>query len=236
MTTPTPTPMPTPTPSPMPPDHLLGLLQFSDGLFPAGAYAHSLGLEWYVQAGLTRDASGLSAFIAGHLQAAAAPGDAAAVKIVRLDPHRAFELDAQLEAFKPARELREASRQMGRQTLRVACQLAADPPLQDFYAAVAAGATPGHHAVALGLVGAALGWPTSELVTAYLYAAAAALANAALRLMPLGQLAGQRVLWELQPLILRLVQDLSGDLGGFAPALEIAAMRHETLEARLFRS
>lgn len=217
-------------------DHLLGLLQFGDGLFPAGAYAHSLGLEWYVQAGVINDARGLSAFIAGQLEATAAPCDAAALKIARIEPQRALDLDGQLDAFKPARELREASRQMGRQTLRVASQLTTAPTVAAFYATVEADATPGHHPVALGLVGSALGWPPTELVTAYLYATAAALANAALRLMPLGQLAGQRVLWELRPLILRLAQDIPAELGGFAPALEIAAMRHETLDARLFRS
>lgn len=217
-------------------ERLLGLLHFSDGLFPAGAYAHSLGLEWYVQSGLITDAAGLAAFIAAHLEASAAPCDAALLLSTCRDPGRAVEFDAELEALKPARELREASRQMGRQTLRVACQLLPEPALRAFYAQVEAGETPGHHAVALGLVGHALAWPPHELAVAYLYASAAALANAALRLMPLGQLAGQRVLWELHPLIVRLTREIPPEPWSFAPALEIASMRHETLDARLFRS
>jgi urease accessory protein len=58
--------------------------------------------------------------------------------------------------------------------------------------------------------------------------------------MPLGQLAGQRILWDIQPLIAKLSLDIQSareqDIWTFAPLLEIASMRHETLEARLFRS
>ena len=58
--------------------------------------------------------------------------------------------------------------------------------------------------------------------------------------MPLGQLAGQRILWNLTPLIAKLAADVQGktrsDMWTFAPALEIAGMRHAMLDARLFRS
>ena len=83
-------------------------------------------------------------------------------------------------------------------------------------------------------------WPAREMVSAYLYATSAALVGAALRLMPLGQLAGQRVLWNMGPLIARLADEAQNktqhDMWSFAPALEIASMRHAMLDARLFRS
>src|SRR5439155_26795791 len=63
----------------MSPDHaLLTLLQFADGLFPAGGFAHSFGLETYVQDGRVRDREGFEAFIAAHLEGSAGPADAAA--------------------------------------------------------------------------------------------------------------------------------------------------------------
>jgi urease accessory protein len=100
--------------------------------------------------------------------------------------------------------------------------------------------TPGHHAMAFGVVGAALGWRVQEMIWAYLYSTCAVLISAALRLMPLGQVAGQRILWSLAPSITKLakeVQDKStDDIWSFAPGIEIAAMRHATLDARLFRS
>src|SRR4030095_6875545 len=56
---------------------LLTLLQFSDGLFPAGGFAHSFGLETYVQDGRVRDRHDLEMFVAAHLDGSAGPADAA---------------------------------------------------------------------------------------------------------------------------------------------------------------
>jgi urease accessory protein len=90
------------------------------------------------------------------------------------------------------------------------------------------------------MIGAVMKWPSPEMASAYLYSTSAALVGASLRLMPLGQLAGQRILWNIRPLIARLAEEAQDktqeDMWSFAPALEIASMRHATLEARLFRS
>lgn len=149
-------------------------------------------------------------------------------------------MDETLDAMKSASELRDASRQMGRQTLRVATRLTSDPMLAEYAAAVAAELSPCHHAIVFGIIGAAMGWPAPEMAGAYLYSASAAMAGAALRLLPLGQLAGQRILWNMRPLIEQLAEEalnkMRDDLWSFAPVLEIASMRHARLEARLFRS
>jgi urease accessory protein len=224
----------------------LSLLQFTDGLFPAGAYAHSFGLEYYVQSGEVRDVRGLEAFLRAHLESSIAPADAVAAlcawRAVKVDDLAScLALDETLDAMKTASELRDASRQMGRQTMRVASYLAGkNRVLADFGEAVRNDSTPGHHPVVFGVIGGAMGWSSADLAAAYLYSSSAALLGAALRLMPLGQLAGQGVLWNLQPLIARLadeVQDKTeADMWTFAPALEIASMRHAALDARLFRS
>jgi urease accessory protein len=226
-------------------DRFLSLLQFADGLFPAGAYAHSFGLESCVQSGEVHDAAGVEAFLRAYLQGSAAPTDAVAAVCA----HRSaasgtitpcLALDETLEARKAASELREASRQMGRQTLRVATHLSLDPLVAEFSRAVADESTPGHHAVAFGIIGGVSRWSSLETASAYLYSTSSALVGAALRLLPLGQLAGQRILWNAKPLIARLAvetQDKSeDDMWSFVPALEIAGMRHTRLEARLFRS
>jgi urease accessory protein len=231
----------------------LSLLQFSDGLFPAGSYAHSLGLETYAADGKIRDAEGVERFLLSYLEGSVAPTDAVAAlasrKAAALSNRAArieqcAVIDHRLDAMKAASELRDASRQMGRQVLRIAAHLGAAFALRgltaDLLHAVENGQTPGHHAMAFGVVGAAFEWTENEIACAYLYSTCSGLVAASLRLLPLGQLAGQRILWALAPSIARLAEEVQGkdmaDVWSFAPGIEIAAMRHATLDARLFRS
>jgi urease accessory protein len=226
-------------------ESLATLLQFADGLFPAGGYAHSFGLETYVQEGAVRDAAGVSAFLAAYLEGSAGPSDAVAVTVA-FERTRAgdmpgiLDLDARLDALRPAAELREASRQMGRQTLRVAAAVTGDALLARLHEEADGGRTPGHHPVVFGAVGAVLGWAGEAAALAYLHAAAVVVVGAASRLLPLGQLEGQRVLSSLRPLLVRLARAAASatldDLWGFAPGIDAASMRHAGLEARLFRS
>jgi urease accessory protein len=227
-------------------DSFLSLLQFTDGLFPAGAYAHSFGLEYYVQSGGVSDAAGVEEFLRAYLEGSAAPTDAVAMLCAAragkaADLAACIALDETLDAMKAVSELRDASRQMGRQMLRVVNHLHGQHRvLADFGEAVGNEVTPGHHPVVFGIIGGVLAWPPEEMAGAYLYSTSAALVGAALRLMPLGQLAGQRILWNIRPLIAKLAAEVQGktqaDMWTFAPALEIAGMRHASLDARLFRS
>jgi urease accessory protein len=226
-------------------DRFLSLLQFTDGLFPAGAYAHSFGLEACVQSGEVGDERGVEAFLRAYLEGCAGPTDAVALVCARRATANenlasCIALDETLDAMKAASELRDASRQMGRQTLRVANHLPCHSLLEEFGKAVGDELTPGHHAVVFGMIGAILGWDALEMTSAYLYSTSAALVGASLRLLPLGQLAGQRIVWSVRPLIAMLAEDAQDktkqDMWSFAPALEIASMRHALLDARLFRS
>jgi urease accessory protein len=226
-------------------NRFLSLLQFADGLFPAGAYAHSFGLEACAQSGQVRDAARVEAFLRAYLEGCAAPTDAVALACARRaarkgDLASCLALDEMLDAIKAASELRDASRQMGRQTLRVASQLPSHRLLDEFGKAVVAETTPGHHPIVFGMIGGILEWDALEMSGAFLYSTSAALVGASLRLLPLGQVAGQRILWNMLPLIATLAQEAQDkhevDMWSFAPALEIASMQHALLDARLFRS
>jgi urease accessory protein len=226
-------------------DNFLSLLQFTDGLFPAGAYAHSFGLEYLIQSGEISGAAGVEDFLQAYLEGSVAPADAVALLCAwraakARDLAACLVLDEMLDAMKSASELRDASRQMGRQTLRVANHLPCHALLTDFAEKVSNNATPGHHPVIFGMIGGVMAWPAKEMVGAYLYSTSAALVGAALRLLPLGQLAGQHILWNVQPLIAELTEEAQdkseSDMWSFAPAFEIASMRHAMLDARLFRS
>lgn len=223
------------------------LLQFADGLFPSGGFAHSLGLETLVAEGRVRDRADIEAFLLAHLEGSAGPCDAVALARARAasaagDAPALLALDAELDAMKPVASLREASAQMGRQTLRVAAALAPGGGVPALAEAVEGRRTPGHHAVVLGAVAGALGFPAEDAAAAYLHATAAMLAGAGVRLLGLGQVDGQRAIFAVRPVIARLARQAGASGAGadalwsFAPHLEIAAARHAALDARLFRS
>ena len=223
----------------------LTLLQFADGLFPAGGFAHSFGLETYVQDGLVTERAGLEEFVAAHLEGSAGPADAvavaAAVRLAEGDDIAVWvALDERLDAMKVVPELRAASRQMGRQTLRVAAALGSDPFLTAIERAAGDGLTPGHHPAAFGAALGRAGVEPQLAAGAYLYTTAALLVGAGLRLMALGQLDGQRVLAAMRARITRLAAAAAtatpDEMWSFNPGLELAAIRHATFDARLFRS
>jgi urease accessory protein len=226
-------------------DAFLVLLQLGDGLFPAGGFAHSFGLETYAQEGRVTDRAGLEAFVAAHLDGAAGPGDAVAVAVAATlaaagDVSRWCELDARLDAMKAIPEFRAASRQMGRQTARVAAALGEDSVLTTIARAIDDGLAAGHHASVFGAAAGRGGADAETAAAAYLYSTAALLVGAGLRLLPLGQLDGQRVLAGARPRIARLAaaaaRTTAEDMWTFTPALELAGLRHARLEMRLFRS
>jgi len=72
------------------------------------------------------------------------------------------------------------------------------------------------------------------VVMAYLQQSIAGLVSSCQRLMPLGQAAASRILWNLKPGIARA--SLSEEASCFSPYLELASMRHGSLESRLFIS
>jgi urease accessory protein len=226
-------------------DPRIRLLQLADGLFPAGGYAHSFGLETYVQEGRVKDRAGLEAFLQAMLEGSTGPGDAvAAVAAARRAKAQfwkeLYALDAEIDAMRAPAELREAGRQMGRQTLRVATSLDPTPIVSAFAAAADQGRTPAQHPVVFGLVAGAFGCTPLDIAQAYLQGTATIVVSAALRLLSMGQLEGQKALFAMGPVVTRLAQEAAvkdtEDLWSFTPGLEIAAMRHSRLDARLFRS
>ncbi len=172
---------------------LLNGLRFVDSFFPSGGFAFSSGLEAAVQVGLVRNADDLSRFVVEALTTGTGEREAVVVGLA----HDAFvsgsleialKADRELDAMKLSRESRLASRQMGRQVIRIAVEQQDRVPLLDDYAAaVEAGATPGHLALCLGLVLAAAGWEMEEAIAVFLYQTATGFVAAAMKLLPVGQ-------------------------------------------------
>jgi len=223
---------------------LLTGLRFVDSFFPSGGYAFSSGLEAAVQGGAVRNAEELSRYVVESLRTGIGEREAVAVGLaheayVSGSLENAFKADRELEAMKLGLESRTASRQMGRQVIRLAVdQQARHSLIEDYLAAVEAERTPGHLAVSFGLTLAAAGWSKEDAIAAFLYQAATGFVAAAMKLMPLGQREGQRLLESWTEVIERISQKAADQrvLQSWSPIQDIYAMRHSRLESRLFRS
>jgi len=223
---------------------LLKGLRFVDSFFPSGGYAFSSGLEAAVQGGAVRNAEELSRYVAESLTTGIGEREAVAAGLAHDSfvsgiLELALKADRELDAMKLGRESRTASRQMGRQVIRLAAdQNPRHPLLEDFLAAVEAGHSPGHMAVSLGLTLAAAGWSKEDSIAAFLYQTATGFVAAAMKLLPLGQREGQRLLDGWMPVIQQVSHRaaLQRELSSWSPIQDIYAMRHSRLESRLFRS
>jgi urease accessory protein len=223
---------------------LLQGLRFVDSFFPSGGYAFSSGLETAVAEGAVRDAEGLSAYVTDALEHGLGRCDAVAVACAHEaamtgDLSKAFRADAELEAMKLGRSTRLASRQMGRQVLRLAAmQHQSSTVLRDYLGSLEAARTAGHFATALGLVLGAAGWTREQAVAAFLYHSAVGYVSASLKLMPIGQREAQRLLDGWAPLIARLSEAavVQPPMTAWTPLQDIHAMRQVRLTTRLFRS
>ena len=223
---------------------LLEGLRFTDTFFPSGGYAFSSGLEAAIQGGAVKDSEQLARYVEDVLCGGMSRREVLAAKIANQAGatgtlSAAIEVDRELESTKLGRESRLASRQMGRQIIKVAAdQLRGQTVLIEYREAVEADQAPGHLAVSFGLTMGACGWNGEETAAALLYQTAVGFVSAAMRLSPIGQGEGQMVLGQWLPVIDRISRevDVRMPMCSWSPIQDIYAMRHGQLEWRLFRS
>ncbi|EGB14644.1 Urease accessory protein UreF [Pseudodesulfovibrio mercurii] len=221
-----------------PSPQLLRLLQLASPALPVGAFAYSQGLEWGAEHGLEDEAAAAS-WIFGVMEHGPARLDLPC--LIRM--HRAWLDDdeaevrrwsARLLASRETAELRQEELQTGAALARLLRDLDLDEagawttfPRRTFAALFA-------------LAGARWGIETGDLSAALLFAWAENQAAAAIKLVPLGQTSGQRILSGAAGLIPGLVElalELpDAEVGGTAPGQVMASALHEIQRTRLFRS
>lgn len=224
-------------------DHHAALLLLADGRLPAGAYAHSAGLEPAVHDGYVRTLEDVRSFAEGRLETVgrvAATFAAAACHAAHgssVDEVRLAALDGALDARMPSPASRATSRQLGRQLVRVATTMGAGGHV------ALLGPEP-HQPLALGVTCAAFDLTPRDAALVVLHETAAGVIAAAVRLLSLDPLAAHRVLADCRSRIDELADlaeaDCVGDVvdlpAAAAPLLDVFAERHGRRAGRLFAS
>jgi urease accessory protein len=219
------------------------LLQLSDAAFPTGSYAHSLGLEETVRQGQVRDEASLCVFLRDHFIPALTHVDLPLVRESRSaaiagDRADLIALDRLAGALRVSRELREASLQTGRRRLAILIRLRPTPEMKLVDQISREDPLAGHHAVVWGV--SCAGLPVRASLEAYYYHSVSCICMAAPKLIRIGQEATQRALSGCLDDADRWVSQALGipreAIGWFDPVLDIASMRHELADERLFIS
>jgi len=224
-------------------DTLYHLMSWLSPSYPVGAFSHSGGLEWAVEAGWVRDRAATLGWIETLLGHGALWNDAALFThahraAVTDDGDRLRGIAALAAAAHPSAERRLESLAQGAAFRRIACASAAhagalDALGDDVAYPVAVAALAAGHGIALG-----------PALTAYLHAACANLVSAAQRLVPLGQTDAQIVMTRLREPVAAAVGRAAAlpedepfrALGGATLLADLASMLHETQYTRLFRT
>ncbi|MFG1299062.1 urease accessory UreF family protein [Xanthobacter sp. V3C-3] len=205
-----------------------------------GAYAYSHTLEWAVEAGDIADESGLAAFLSDLLVLGFGRSDAillAHAWRASGDGARLAEVNDLAVALAPSAELRLETCQQGRSFLDA---VRAAWPAPGLEAAAAALGGEVAYPVAVGLAAGAHGMALPATLEAFLLATAQNLVSAAIRLAPIGQTAGTRVVAGLAPALRALAAEAAmltlDDIGSATFRADLGSFRHETQYTRLFRS
>ncbi|HTQ02512.1 MAG TPA: urease accessory UreF family protein [Polyangiaceae bacterium] len=218
---------------------LLRLLQIASPALPIGAFAYSQGLETALELGFVRDEASASEFLGGVLAHGLAELELPLLgrlwtTFVEDDAAAAERWSLFLLASRETNERRAEEQQLGRALAR----LLADQGIVEAGPWFRSPAVT--HVGMFALAGARFTVPVAALVPAFAFAWAENQVGALARLLPLGQLAAQRVLAALGaqvPAAAAHAAALSdADVGATLPGLALASALHETQYTRLFKS
>jgi urease accessory protein len=215
------------------------LMQMTSQAFPIGGYSHSYGLEAAIETGSVHDEATVGRWITEVLQFSLATYEipmlgAFAAAWAGEDFAVVQELNAEFLATRESAELRAATVQMGYSLLKLLAALPDLPrPLLDTLNDLQEPTLPCVWS------GTAHAWqiPAADSALAYAWAWAENQALVAMKSVPIGQSAAQRVLLKVGALIAAMKLDLPLEQrSNFAPGLAILCSQHETQYSRLFRS
>lgn len=224
---------------------LASLLHLADPTLPIGGYVHSNGLETYVQNGQVHSAATAREFVVNMLRNNLKYNDAAFVHLAYQateanDLDALVRLDQECSALKSPREIREASQKLGLRLMKIFKRKKPFALSDAFENAVNSGLADAHYCIAFGMFACLLDIPVEEAMLAFYYNAASGFVTNSVKLVPLGQLDGQEIMFELLPLLGMLAAEtlqIDRALVGLCnTGFDIRCMQHERLYSRLYMS
>jgi urease accessory protein len=224
------------------PASLLGLMRLASPALPVGGFSYSEALEAAVDSGGVTDEASAAAWSSGQLHLGLARADLPLVAAAHgawivHDRARVAALNEWMLTTRESSELRAQSEQMGRSMLEWLRQHGAGDERVVTLAALRPSPT---WPIAFALAAVQTGAAARESVLAYGFSWAENQVQAALKAVPLGQSAGQRILArlasELAPLADTALTMPDEQRQAFTPLLAIRSAQHETQYSRLFRS
>ena len=235
---------------------LLRLLQLNGGTFPTGGFSQSWGLETYVAEGIVKDADSFGEFLEVYLMSSIGkcegPIMCRAYELMEImkvlhaaGDEESNDIAAQLKsleqlsnAVKVTRESREAGLRMGRAFGRVIEPIAGEEatmPLREVF-----GGMNISYPVLYGCVCSILKLDMEQALAAYVFSTANTLTQSALKLIPLGNVEAQQVLFEMDAYMEEVIRTCMEtdveNVTNFCPGIDIASLRHEDLPVRLYMS
>lgn len=226
-------------------DKSLALFQLCDSNFPTGAFSHSFGLESYIQAGTVHNQETFSEWLQIYLEEQLVYTDGLAARLVydaldKTDFEKIWKLDRMLTVQNLARETRDGTGLMGERMVKIAESLYGAPALTLYRERMKAKQSFGHPAIVFTVVGHFLQVEKKATILYYLYSSVSNLVQNAVRAIPLGQTAGQKIIFQFQTKLNEAVKSIENlneaDFGIVSPGLEVAQMQHERVGIRIFMS
>lgn len=221
----------------------LNMMQSVDAFFPIGAFTLSNGLETYVQQEKIEDCMQLQQYITAYMQTFPY-NDLGLMYFACLsaaNEQEIMKLDQLCAAMKAASEIRNGSNKMCIRFIKAVEKMNVNAVyLNQYQKLIKSKDADGYHPIALGIYAADQKLQPDIALGMYGYSVLSAIVNNAVKLVPLSQMEGQRVLQENIPVILQAIDDVKqsdrGMLGISGCAYDIRCMQHERLYSRLYMS